>query len=88
MADLPPIDVILISHNHYDHLDEATLEALLARPGREPVIIAGLGNGQLLSTFGSTRYRDLDWEQTLRVGQVSLFSPSAATARGAASPTR
>ncbi len=67
LEDLPPIDVILISHNHYDHLDEATLMELLQRPGPEPLIIAGLGNGQLLAQLGSKRHRDLDWEQAVRV---------------------
>ncbi len=73
LEDLPPIDVILISHNHYDHLDEATLKTLLVRPGEEPVIIAGLGNGKLLSTFGSSRHRDLDWEQGLLLGGVEFI---------------
>lgn len=75
LEDLPPIDVIIISHNHYDHLDEATLRQLIAMPGQEPLILAGLGNGKLLEKLGSTRHRDLDWEQGVEHGGVEfLFS--------------
>ena len=47
LEDLPPIDVILISHNHYDHLDEATLRSLLDRQEQPPLLLAGLGNGDI-----------------------------------------
>ena len=64
LEDLPPIDVILISHNHYDHLDKATLGTLLAEQDKPPLLLAGLGNGMLLKTLGASDQRDLDWEDS------------------------
>ncbi len=68
--DLPPIDVILISHNHYDHLDEATLKRYAA--DSQPVLLAGLGNGRLFERWGFTTQRDMDWEESHRVGDVEF----------------
>ena len=70
--DLPPIDVILISHNHYDHLDEETLKRFAELP-EQPLILAGLGNGQLFERWGLGNHRDLDWEQGHRVGDVEFI---------------
>ncbi|WP_428683780.1 MBL fold metallo-hydrolase [Sphingopyxis sp.] len=43
---LPPIDAILLSHNHYDHLDMATLAKLVAR--HDPLIVTPLGNDRII----------------------------------------
>lgn len=56
--DLPPIDAVMISHNHYDHLDAATLRRL-AREHR-PRFFSGLGNALYLRKLG-IEATDLDW---------------------------
>jgi L-ascorbate metabolism protein UlaG (beta-lactamase superfamily) len=73
LEDLPPIDVILISHNHYDHLDEEALRALLAAQEKPPLLLAGLGNGRLLSTLGASDQRDLDWEDSAHYGELEFM---------------
>lgn len=58
--DLPPIDVVVISHNHYDHLDIATLKHLATE--HSPRFFAGLGNRLLLAEHGIAS-TDLAWHQ-------------------------
>jgi L-ascorbate metabolism protein UlaG (beta-lactamase superfamily) len=62
--DLPAIDVVLVSHNHYDHLDLPTL-ALLAKKGT-PRAVAPLGNLALLQGAGIPIVDELDWWQKVR----------------------
>jgi len=62
LAQLPPIDVVFVSHNHYDHLDLPALR-WLARE-RRPVIVTTLGNKAWLETRGVRRVVELDWWQT------------------------
>lgn len=57
--DLPPIDAVLVSHNHYDHLDLPTLRRL----GRSR-ILTPLGNSALIARAGIFSARDLDWWQS------------------------
>lgn len=59
--DLPPIDVVLISHDHYDHLDVPTLKRVVA--AHRPRVFAGLGTRALLSEEGIEDAIDLDWWQ-------------------------
>lgn len=68
MEDLPDIDVILISHNHYDHLDEQTLVDLAKRQENPPVILAGLGNGLLFDELGLAHHKDLNWNESHDIG--------------------
>ena len=56
--DLPPIDAVLVSHNHYDHLDIPTLQRL-----RAPRILTPLGNSAIMSRRRVTNASDLDWWQ-------------------------
>lgn len=62
-ADLPPIHAVLVSHNHYDHMDLPTL-TLLAKHHR-PQMIMPLGNGAIVKESGTDRITELDWWQSV-----------------------
>ncbi|MBN1343528.1 MAG: MBL fold metallo-hydrolase [Phycisphaerae bacterium] len=64
--DLPPIDVVLVSHSHHDHMDMPTLSRLNA--SHHPLFLAPLGNGRLLERHGLPDVVELDWWQERAVG--------------------
>jgi L-ascorbate metabolism protein UlaG (beta-lactamase superfamily) len=71
--DLPPIDVVLVSHNHYDHLDMPTLSAL-ATPHR-PRVIVPLGNDTLMrENDGAIAVEAHDWHETVRLSPTAAVS--------------
>jgi len=63
LADLPRIDVVLISHNHYDHLDDASVRALAAQAGGAPLFIVPLGLAAWFAERGIANCVELDWWQ-------------------------
>lgn len=74
--DLPPIHVVLLSHNHYDHLDLPTLKRLQERD--KPLIVTGLGNGLLLGKKQIDPVTELDWWQSVRLPHsVSVIATPA-----------
>jgi L-ascorbate metabolism protein UlaG (beta-lactamase superfamily) len=60
--DLPPISLVLLSHNHYDHCDLGTLRLLDQR--FHPLVVTPLGNGRLLRSAGIRQVEEIDWWQT------------------------
>lgn len=60
--DLPRIDIVIVSHNHYDHMDLPTLRRLWERD--RPLIVSSLGNDVILAGEGITA-RALDWGQSV-----------------------
>lgn len=67
LGDLPQIDAILLSHNHYDHLDMATLRALHAR--HDPLIITPLGNDVIIhNKLPTARVESGDWGDHFDIG--------------------
>lgn len=69
--DLPPISLILLSHNHYDHCDLHALRAIQERNASrtgapytlKPPVVTLLGNGPLLRSAGVERIEEIDWWQ-------------------------
>jgi len=59
MEDLPNIDIILISHDHYDHLDITSLQQLIEN--HQPIILVGLGVKRRLESIGGNSIIELDW---------------------------
>lgn len=64
VRELPPVDLILVSHAHFDHLDRPTLSRL---PKRIPVVTAA-GTRDLISDLGFRRVTEIDWGESLDVG--------------------
>ena len=72
IEDLPEIDLILISHNHYDHLDKKSLKTIRARQAQAPLIISGLGNQKLLRKLGYETAIELDWNESITLGDTTI----------------
>ena len=65
LAQLPRIDVVLVSHNHYDHLDEPSVRALAAQADGSPLFVVPLGLKAWFAARGITRVEELDWWDAL-----------------------
>jgi len=73
--DLPPIDIVLISHNHFDHMDEETLQRLVERDS--PAILAGLRTGEDFHKMGIEGAIELDWWDRVMVDSLAIvFVPA------------
>lgn len=77
IAALPPIDVVMISHNHYDHLDLPTLREIAQRPGNKTLFLVPLGDQELLKSEGIQNVKELDWWERIPVKNLTVtFIPS------------
>ena len=74
--DLPPIDAVLLSHDHYDHMDVPTLRRL-ERAFPQARIYAGLGNAAFLRGQHVRHVYDLDWWQEVRFGRATFIGVPA-----------
>jgi len=70
IENLPPIDLILISHSHYDHLDLHTLRRL---PNKETTqVLAPLGLQKIVAQEGYRQVHELDWQQQLEIENIQI----------------
>jgi L-ascorbate metabolism protein UlaG (beta-lactamase superfamily) len=74
--ELPPIRAVILSHDHYDHLDRDTVLRLAPKVG---MFLAPLGVGERLVAWGiaADRVRQLDWWQETELGEVRLAAVPA-----------
>jgi len=82
IADLPPIDAVVISHDHYDHLDMDTIKALNERPGTKFVVPLGIGAHLAYWGVPEARIIELDWWERTRVGALEIVCTPARHASG------
>ena len=73
--DLPPISTVLLSHNHFDHCDLATLRRLARR--FDPIVVSPLGNARLLRSAGMRRIEELDWWQAAATTAMAITATPA-----------
>ena len=69
--DLPRIDLVLLSHGHYDHMDVPTLKRLWERD--RPLILVPLGHGRMLAEAG-IEARELDWGEAVPLGPLTAVA--------------
>ncbi|HVZ71296.1 MAG TPA: MBL fold metallo-hydrolase [Polyangia bacterium] len=73
LEHVPPLDVVTVSHNHYDHLDVPTLRRL----GPQAVYVTFTGNGHVLKRAGAKEIVELEWWQSHRVGDLEITAVPA-----------
>ncbi len=72
IAQLPHIHAVVISHDHYDHLDIESVKQLAAQPGGPPRFFVGLGLKPWFAQFGITNVSELDWWQSETLRGVEI----------------
>jgi L-ascorbate metabolism protein UlaG (beta-lactamase superfamily) len=73
LESLPPLDVVTVSHNHYDHLDVPTLR----RIGAQATYVTLPGNGKILRRAGCQKIVELEWWESCRVGALEITAVPA-----------
>lgn len=77
LKDLPRIDVVLISHDHFDHLDLRSVRLLAKQPGGPPRFLVGRGLGAWFEHTLRLGAEEFDWWQTLSLGDIAVtFLPA------------
>jgi L-ascorbate metabolism protein UlaG (beta-lactamase superfamily) len=79
LSDLPEIDIVLIGHNHYDHLDLPTLKMITGREKQKkaPHFFVGIGNAKLLTEEGFSNVSEMDWDDQWPINNLSIIFTEA-----------
>ncbi len=75
IKDLPPIDLVLVTHAHFDHLHRPSLRALAratTRQGGKPIIVVPSDVSDLVSDLGYREVFEMDWWENLREGPLTI----------------
>lgn len=70
LEHLPPIDLVLLSHNHYDHCDADAIRTLIRR--FSPRFATPVGNGRLLRSLGALNVTELDWWERAEIAGMDV----------------
>jgi len=73
--DLPKVDVVVISHNHYDHLDKSTILDLIEK--HDPIFVVPLGLDHLIKKWGATKIHSFDWWDKQKINSLNIQSVPA-----------
>ncbi|EMY60318.1 beta-lactamase family protein [Leptospira terpstrae serovar Hualin str. LT 11-33 = ATCC 700639] len=75
IENLPRIDIVILSHNHYDHTDLPTLKQLEEK--FHPLVFTGIGNSKLLLAEGLKNVKEMDWWEETKTNDLSItFTPT------------
>ncbi|WP_245691873.1 MBL fold metallo-hydrolase [Geodermatophilus telluris] len=77
LAELPPVDAVVISHDHYDHLDLPTVRALVEEQAAPFVVPLGIGEHLRRWGVPEERIVELDWHGSTTVGELTLTCTEA-----------
>ena len=76
LHELPPIDFVVISHSHYDHLDLKTIKKLAIK-SKETVFFVPLGLKDLLEGVGARKVFEMDWWDEIRMDDMTFIATPA-----------
>ena len=76
MRDLPPIDAVLVTHAHFDHLHRPSLRTIAnltrRKSGKRPLIVVPRNLHDLVGDLGFSRVVELEWWQNFQLGNVEI----------------